>query len=108
MNTEQSMPMRNVPARGANTGQNGQNGEAGQGPALSSAAAERVYGRHSGYRSLKAYQVSELVYDFTCRFCAKYVPRGDRHHDQMVQAARSGYQNIAEGSDDSATSKSWK
>ena len=42
---------------------------------------------------------------FTCRFCARYVPRSDRHHDQMVQAARSGYQNIAEGSEDSATSK---
>ncbi|MEI8312255.1 MAG: four helix bundle suffix domain-containing protein [Verrucomicrobiota bacterium] len=72
---------------------------------MSSPAAERVYGKHSGYRNLKAYQVAELVYDFTCRFCARYVPRSDRHHDQMVQAARSGYQNIAEGSEDSATSK---
>ena len=64
-----------------------------------------MYGRHSGYRKLKAYQVAELLYDFTCRFCGRYVPRSDRHHDQMVQAARSGYQNIAEGSEDSATSK---
>jgi four helix bundle suffix protein len=72
---------------------------------MSSAAAERVYGQHSGYRKLKAYQVAELLYDFTCRFCARYVPKTDRHHDQMVQAARSGYQNIAEGSEDSATSK---
>ncbi len=72
---------------------------------MSSQAAERVYGQHSGYRKLKAYQVAELLYDFTCRFCARYVPRNDRHHDQMVQAARSGYQNIAEGSEDSATSK---
>lgn len=72
---------------------------------MSSGAAERVYGQHSGYRKLKAYQVAELVYDFTCRFCDRYIPKSDRHHDQMVQAARSGYQNIAEGSEDSATSK---
>lgn len=89
-------------------GRNGQNGE-GQdnrpGKALSSGAAERVYGRHSGYRNLKAYQVAELVYDLTCRFCARYIPRSDRHHDQMVQAARSGFQNIAEGNEDSATSR---
>ncbi len=73
--------------------------------ALRSASADRVYGRHSGYRNLRAYQVAELLYDFTCRFCTRYLPRSDRHHDQMVQAARSGYQNIAEGSEDSATSK---
>lgn len=82
-------------------------GDAGSrgGKAMSSKAAEKVYGRHSGYRKLKAYQVAELLYDFTCRFCDRYLPKSDRHHDQMVQAARSGYQNIAEGSEDSATSK---
>jgi four helix bundle suffix protein len=73
--------------------------------AMSSPAARRVYGQHSGYRNLKAYQVAELLYDFTCRFCSRYLAKTDRHHDQMVQAARSGYQNIAEGSEDSATSK---
>ena len=84
---------------------NGPSGRNGQGKAMSSPAAGRVYGQHSGYRHLKAYQVAELLYDFTCRFCDRYVPKSDRHHDQMVQAARSGYQNIAEGSEDSATSK---
>ena len=73
--------------------------------ALNSDAAKRIYGAHSGFRNLKAYQVAELCYDFTCRFCKRYVPFKDRHHDQMVQAARSGYQNIAEGSEDAATSK---
>jgi four helix bundle suffix protein len=87
------------------TRQNGQNGLRGRGKAMASAAAERVYGKHSGYRKLKAYQVAELLYDFTCRFCDRYLARSDRHHDQMVQAAGSGYQNIAEGSEDSATSK---
>jgi four helix bundle suffix protein len=72
---------------------------------MRSEAAGRIYGRHSGFRNLKAYQVAELLYDFTCRFCDRYIPKSDRHHDQMVQAARSGYQNLGEGSEDSATSK---
>ena len=49
--------------------------------------------------------VSQLVYDVTVRFCNRYVDRRSRTHDQMVQAARSGVQNIAEGSMASATSK---
>ena len=61
--------------------------------------------RHGGYRKLKSFQVSQLVYDITVRFCEKYVDKFSRTKDQMVQAARSGYQNIGEGSEDSATSK---
>ena len=57
---------------------------------MDSAASDRVFGKHGGYRKLRAYQVAELLYDFTCRFCDRYVPRSDRHHDQMVQAGRSG------------------
>jgi len=49
--------------------------------------------------------VAQLVYDVTVRFCARYVDPRSRTRDQMVQAARSGTQNIAEGSEASATSK---
>ncbi len=61
--------------------------------------------KHGGYRKLKSFQVAQLVYDLTVRFCGKYIDRRSRTHDQMVQAARSGVQNIAEGSQASATSK---
>jgi four helix bundle suffix protein len=61
--------------------------------------------KHGGYRKLKSFQVAQLVYDVTVRFCDKYIDRRSRTHDQMVQAARSGVQNIAEGSQVSATSK---
>jgi four helix bundle suffix protein len=60
---------------------------------------------HGGYRKLKSYQNAEIVYDATVRFCDRFVDRRSRTHDQMVQAARSGKQNIAEGSMASGTSK---
>jgi len=54
---------------------------------------------------LKSFQLAQLVYDVTVRFCGKYVDKRSRTHDQMVQVARSGAQNIAEGSVASGTSK---
>ena len=60
---------------------------------------------HGGYRKLRSYQTAELVYDATVMFCDRFIDRRSRTHDQMVQAARSGVQNIAEGSMASATSK---
>jgi four helix bundle suffix protein len=60
---------------------------------------------HGGYRKLLSYQRAEIVYDATVRFCARFLNRGDRTVDQMIQAARSGKQNIIEGSMASATSK---
>ena len=60
---------------------------------------------HGGYRNLKSYQTAELVYDATVVFCDRFIDKRSRTHDQMVQAARSGAQNIAEGSMASATSK---
>lgn len=56
------------------------------------------------YRELLSYRKSEIIYDFTFRFCERFLNRGDRTIDQMVQAARSGKQNIAEGSKASVTS----
>lgn len=60
---------------------------------------------HGGYRNLKSYQTAKLVYDATVVFCNRFIDKRSRTHDQMVQAARSGVQNIAEGSKASATSK---
>jgi four helix bundle suffix protein len=60
---------------------------------------------HGGYRKLKSFQIAQLVYDVTVRFCDRYIGKRSRTHDQMVQAARSGVQNIAEGSQASGTSK---
>jgi len=63
---------------------------------------------HGGYRDLKSYQMAEIVYDATMVFCDRFVDRRSRTHDQMVQAARSGKQNIAEGSMASGTSKKFE
>ena len=60
---------------------------------------------HGGYRDLQSYQMSEVVYDGTVMFCDRFISRYSRTHDQMVQAARSGKQNIAEGCMASGTSK---
>ena len=61
--------------------------------------------QHGGYRDLKSYQNAEIVYDGTVKFCDRFIGSRSRTHDQMVQAARSGKQNIAEGSMASGTSK---
>jgi restriction system protein len=60
---------------------------------------------HGGYRKLRSYQVAEAIYDATVCFCSRFVNPRSRTTDQMVQAARSGKQNIAEGSRASGTSR---
>ena len=60
---------------------------------------------HGNYRELLSFQKGEVIYDITFRFCHKYLAKGDRTIDQMIQAARSGKQNISEGSEFSGTSK---
>ena len=69
---------------------------------------QTLISKHGGYRKLKSFQIARLVYDLTVRFCDKYISKFSRTHDQMVQAARSGVQNIAEGSQCSATSKKFE
>ena len=66
---------------------------------------EPLIPKHGGYRKLKSFQIAQLCYDVTVRFCDRYISPRSRTHDQMVQAARSGVQNIAEGSMASGTSK---
>ena len=68
-------------------------------------SSEPLLPKHGGYRKLKSFQVARLIYDLTVRFCDRYIGKRSRTHDQMVQAARSGVQNIAEGSQASGTSK---
>lgn len=60
---------------------------------------------HGNYRELLSFQKTEVIYDLTYRFCQRFLSRSDRTIDQMVQAARSGKQNILEGSKASGTSK---
>lgn len=66
---------------------------------------ESLLPKHGGYKNTRTWQLADLIYDVTVRFCDKYVNPRSRTHDQMVQAARSGCQNLQEGSVDSATSK---
>jgi len=67
--------------------------------------AEGFIPAHGGYQKLQSYQRSLVVYQATVKFCREYFGKFDRTVDQMVQAARSGKQNIIEGSMASATSK---
>lgn len=59
---------------------------------------------HGGYAGLRAHEAAEIAYDATAVFCDRFIDRRSRTHDQMVQAARSGKQNIVEGSAAAGTS----
>jgi restriction system protein len=69
---------------------------------------DKLIPAHGGYRQLKSFQHAELVYDATVKFCDRFIDKRSRTHDQMVQAARSGRQNIAEGSQASGTSRKFE
>jgi four helix bundle suffix protein len=66
---------------------------------------ERFMPKHGGYKNLLSYRKAEIVYDATVYFCARFIDQRSRTHDQMIQAARSGKQNIVEGSMASGTSR---
>jgi len=66
---------------------------------------ERLIPPHGGYQNLRSYQKALVVYDATVYFCDRFIDKKSRTHDQMVQAARSGKQNILEGSQFSGTSR---
>src|SRR5665213_1620232 len=66
---------------------------------------ERFIPPHGGYENLLSFQKARIVYDGTVWFCGHYLDKRDRTYDQMVQATRSGKQNILEGSQASGTSK---
>ena len=66
---------------------------------------ERFIPPHGGYENLLSFQKARIVYDGTVKFCERLLRKRDRTYDQMVQAARSGKQNILEGSQASGTSK---
>ena len=67
--------------------------------------SQRLIQPHGGYRKLRSFQTAQIIYDATVVFCDRFIERFSRTRDQMIQAARSGTQNIAEGSMASATSK---
>lgn len=68
-------------------------------------SSKAVLSPRGDYKTLLSYQKSEVVYEITYRFCKRHLAKGDRTIDQMVQAARSGKQNIIEGSKAAMTSK---
>ncbi len=72
---------------------------------LRSSPPERVIPPHGGYESLLSFQKARIVFDATVRFCMRFIDKHSRTYDQMIQAARSGKQNILEGSRASGTSK---
>src|ERR1041385_4765562 len=67
--------------------------------------AERFIPPHGGYENLLSFQKARIVFDGTARFCERFVDKRSRTFDQMIQAARSGKQNILEGNRASGTSK---
>lgn len=75
------------------------------GSSHSHSSSEPLLPPRGDYQTLLSFQKAEVAYDITFRFAHKYLSRGDRTVDQMIQSARSGKQNILEGSKAAQTSK---
>jgi four helix bundle suffix protein len=91
-----------------NDGKNGKNvsdGKNNSHDSHSSHSSERLLPPRGDYQTLLSFQKAEVIYDITFRFAHKYLSKGDRTVDQMIQSARSGKQNILEGSKAAVTSK---
>lgn len=88
-----------------NDGKNGKNGERGSPFSHDSHGAARIIPPRGDYQTLLSFQKAQVVYDITFRFARKHLAKGDRTVDQMIQSARSGKQNILEGSKAGTTSK---
>ena len=90
-------------------GKNGNSGSNGKSTSYNSQNSHNsqslIITPRGNYQTLLSYQKSEIAYQITYRFCERFLKRGDRTIDQMVQAARSGKQNIVEGSKAAPTSK---
>jgi four helix bundle suffix protein len=89
-------------------GNNEKNGSDGRHPPQDSHPAQdpdRLLPSRGDYQTLLSFQKAEVVYDLTFRFAHKFLARGDRTIDQMIQSARSGKKNILEGSKAALTSK---
>ena len=89
-------------------GKNGKNGNDGKHRSHASHSShpfDRLLPPRGDYQTLLSFHKAEVVYDLTFRFAHKYLSKGDRTIDQMIQAARSGKKNILEGSKAGLTSK---
>ena len=93
MNNQNNQNNQNIP-----NNQNNQNSQNNPNPPTT------FLPQHGHYRNLRVYQVTEIIYDITYHFTQHYLEKGDRTIDQMIQAARSGKQNISEGNQAAATS----
>ena len=100
--------LSNQNSQNAQSAQNNQSAQSNQSPQSpqSNQSTQKItfLPNHGHYRNLRVYQVTEIIYDITYYFAHRYLGKGDRTVDQMIQAARSGKQNIAEGNQAATTS----
>jgi four helix bundle suffix protein len=88
-----------------NNGNNAKNASDGKHPSPDSHSSHPILPPRGDYQTLHSFHKAEVVYDITFRFAHKYLAKGDRTVDQMIQSARSGKKNILEGSKAALTSK---
>ncbi len=84
---------------------NAKNGSDEKPPCPAAQSSDRLLPPRGDYRTLLSFQKAEIIYDLTFRFAHKFLSKGDRTIDQMIQSARSGKKNILEGSKAGLTSR---